>query len=434
MIRLTRRVVVVASLLLLGTVGVGGLLVSRRGSAQVQLVTVPGRDSVELTVYNSVDLTFAKEQRNITLRTGTNLIQFSWAGTRIDPTSVQIASVSDPDAVQVLEAILPKHLENAILWRVESARAGAHVVEVSYFIQGLTWRAEYMAFVNSEETELRLLGNFLVSNASGEDFADVGARLVVGDIHLVDSQGLDAVMGSLRDADRRAGVPGRPAARRPVVKLVFSPLAVSSGKSLSEYYMYTVQGENTIDDGWSKKVNALDVASVPVSVVYRYEPGQDVVRRLYTFVNDEAHGLGGEPLPAGDVRVFMVDDQGQVSFVGQNRIEFTSVSKEVKLDLGPELAVEVESKHMDYAKMNLSFNDDGDVSHYDTEQEFKLDARNFRSESVRLELPVGLYGQWEMIRSTHEYERKDVNTIEYALDVGPGASEQVTYRYKVLGR
>jgi hypothetical protein len=165
-----KRWLAAGAALTIAAVGVSAFLIARSGVAQVQLVTVPGRDTVELTIYRSEDLTFAKEQRNITLREGSNLIQFSWAGTRIDPTSAQLKSVSDPENVQVLEAIFPKNLQNAILWRVESAAAGAHVVEVSYFIRGLTWRADYMAYVNAQETRLRLQGAFTVANSSGEDY------------------------------------------------------------------------------------------------------------------------------------------------------------------------------------------------------------------------------------------------------------------------
>ena len=61
-------------------IGGAALIWNRPGEAQVQLVTAPGRDAVELTIYESEDLTYAKETRNITLRKGVNLIQFSWAG------------------------------------------------------------------------------------------------------------------------------------------------------------------------------------------------------------------------------------------------------------------------------------------------------------------------------------------------------------------
>ncbi|MDA1193450.1 MAG: hypothetical protein O3A46_17375 [Candidatus Poribacteria bacterium] len=396
-------------------------VVTRKTTAQVQLVTVPGRDTVELTIYNSRDLTFAKEQRNITLRQGDNLIQFSWAGTRIDPTSVQLESVSDPEGVQVKEAILPKNLENAILWRVESATPGAHVVQVSYFIQGLTWRADYMAFVNSQETRVRLTGNFMVSNGSGEDYEGAMSRLVVGDIHLVDQN-------VLRKLDANRGFDMAKASRAQ------SGGGIASSESLSEYYMYTIKDENTIDNGWSKKITAFDVENVPVNVVYQYDRGLDAVRRLYTFTNDEAHALGTEPLPSGDVRVFMVDDEGQVSFVGQNRIDFASISEEIKLNLGPELAVSVERNQKDFTKENMSFNDDGDVAFYDTEEEIEVKARNFREEAVTLEIPENIYGQLEMVRSSHKYERKDVNTIQYTLELDPGETEVVTYRVKHLGR
>ena len=53
----------------------------------VDLSTVPKRDTVQLTIYNSEDLTLVKETRSITLKKGSNKLQFSWAGTLIDPTS-----------------------------------------------------------------------------------------------------------------------------------------------------------------------------------------------------------------------------------------------------------------------------------------------------------------------------------------------------------
>ena len=44
----------------------------------VDLVTLPKRNTVELTIYNSEDITLAKETRDITVKKGNNQIQFSW--------------------------------------------------------------------------------------------------------------------------------------------------------------------------------------------------------------------------------------------------------------------------------------------------------------------------------------------------------------------
>ena len=58
-------------------------------AAKEELVTLPRRDTVQLTIYNSVDLTLVRETRSLTFKKGNNRLQFSWANTLIDPTSVE---------------------------------------------------------------------------------------------------------------------------------------------------------------------------------------------------------------------------------------------------------------------------------------------------------------------------------------------------------
>src|SRR5207248_2255837 len=65
------------------------LVIAAAGPARagnVDLTTLPPRAAVELTIYNSEDLTLVRERRVITFKKGANRIQFSWANTLIDPT------------------------------------------------------------------------------------------------------------------------------------------------------------------------------------------------------------------------------------------------------------------------------------------------------------------------------------------------------------
>ena len=66
-----------------------GLLAATLVSARINVTSLPGRDSVQLTIYNSADLTLVKETRTLTFEKGANRLEFSWAGTLIDPTSVR---------------------------------------------------------------------------------------------------------------------------------------------------------------------------------------------------------------------------------------------------------------------------------------------------------------------------------------------------------
>src|SRR4051812_18323871 len=95
-----------------------GLLwvIPQNSEARVNVVTLPGRDSVQLTIYNSVDLTLVKETRLLTLRKGMNRLEFSWANTLIDPTSVQFAALTQADGIEVLDVRFPPRVSNTLEW------------------------------------------------------------------------------------------------------------------------------------------------------------------------------------------------------------------------------------------------------------------------------------------------------------------------------
>ena len=57
--------------------------------AAVDLVTLPTREGTQLTIYNSEDITMVREHRLLTVKEGVNRIQFTWANTLIDPTSIE---------------------------------------------------------------------------------------------------------------------------------------------------------------------------------------------------------------------------------------------------------------------------------------------------------------------------------------------------------
>ena len=86
----------------------------------IDLVTLPKRNTVELTIYNSDDITLAKETRNITVKKGNNQIQFSWAGTLIDPTSVEMRVLEHADKIEIADTVFPGQKPQHLIWNVES--------------------------------------------------------------------------------------------------------------------------------------------------------------------------------------------------------------------------------------------------------------------------------------------------------------------------
>ena len=118
--------------------GAGALLGASFAQARINVVTLPGRDTVQLTIYNSVDLTLVKETRHLTFRPGMNKLEFSWANTLIDPTSVEFRAVTHAAAVEVLDASFPPRAANTLEWRINSEFAGEVVCEIRYFTSGIS--------------------------------------------------------------------------------------------------------------------------------------------------------------------------------------------------------------------------------------------------------------------------------------------------------
>src|SRR3954454_19902696 len=137
--------------------------------ARINVVTLPDRDTVQLTIYNSVDLTLVKESRTLTLRKGLNRLEFSWANTLIDPTSVELLPLDHTDAVDIVDVSFPSGVSDTLEWRIQSEFAGEVPIEICYFTSGIHWTADYVAEAAGDEKNMRLAGYVRVTNNSGED-------------------------------------------------------------------------------------------------------------------------------------------------------------------------------------------------------------------------------------------------------------------------
>ena len=152
----------------------------------VDLSTVPKRESVQLTIYNSEDLTLVRETRKVSFKKGENGLQFSWANTLIDPTSVRLRFLSHADKLDLLDTTFPHDKPQMLYWNVQSELDGEATVEITYFTSGISWSADYVAIANQDETQMGFEGFVRVSNNSGEQYEDAQVRLVVGKINLVE--------------------------------------------------------------------------------------------------------------------------------------------------------------------------------------------------------------------------------------------------------
>src|SRR5687767_11063137 len=170
----------------LSVVGLVVSIVSIASAENVDVSTAPRRNTVQLTIYNSEDLTLVRETRVVTFIKGANPLQFSWANTLIDPSSVELKFLTSADKLDVLDTTFPHDKPQMLYWNVQSEMDGEATIQITYFTSGITWSADYVAIADKDEGTMNIEGFVRVTNNSGEEYEDAQVRLVVGTINLVE--------------------------------------------------------------------------------------------------------------------------------------------------------------------------------------------------------------------------------------------------------
>jgi len=408
---------------------------------RINVVTLPGRDSVQLTIYNSVDLTLVKETRLLTLHRGLNRLEFSWANTLIDPTSVEFRALTHADEVDVLDVSFPPRTINTLEWRIKSDFAGEVQVEIRYFTSGISWSADYLAEANKTEKVMGLAGYVRVNNHSGEDYENAQVRLVVGVIRLVE-QIAQLARDKLSESDKKL----------PMTKMLsraneredfYAKAGLAAGgvmdaaakpkeiikEGVSEYFLYSVEGRDTIPNGWSKRLLSFQSQDVPITSYYKFEREQwaDRVMRYYRFTNSVANKLGNEPLPDGEVKAFrLVTDDKLYAFVGRTSVKYMPVNETVELDLGRDPEVLVKPTLTQWEKTNLRFDNKGNVKGWTVKETWQIEVQNSKDINVVLDIRRNFAGDWTL-KTAAKYERVDANKLKFVLPLKAHEKQQFTY-------
>jgi hypothetical protein len=391
------------------------------------------------------DLTLVRERRNLTLKKGWNWLQFMWANTLIDPTSLNLEPLKQKDKIEVQQLVFPARLRELGRWLIRSEINGQVPFEITY----------YMGTLAQDEKTMRLQGYVNVTNSSGEDYENAQTRLVVGKVHILDKiielakrqypYGSPVVVhrglgyGGFGGADfydmngdkvpLLGDVPvmgrlfrHREGRRKEIIK-----------EGLSEYFLYTIEGEETIPDKWGKRLLSLEAEDIDVNSLYKYDEqrwGRETIR-FVAFTNDEEHNLGQTPIPDGGVKIYRhADTQDHLSYVGGTNIKYIPVDEEIELNLGPARLVSVEPTLMDFKTDNYMFGANGNITGWDEIRTWKMELTNARELEVEIEITRGFATPYWTLQYDNEgvsYEKHDVERARFKASVQPRTKRKFDY-------
>ena len=447
-------------------------------------------DDLALTIYNQ-GTALVQDRRAFGLDEGVNTLDFTDVAASIDATSVSFTSLTDPAGTFVLEqnyvydlvdssALLARYLDQRIeiitddgetfagdllsgrnneiilrteagevlvvgrgqirdirfpdlpgglitrptlRWLVQATDAGDQQVELTYLTGGISWTADYNILLGAEDSALDLNGWVTLNNGSGTAYDNAQVKLVAGDVNRLPEPELylaDATL-ALEEADfddEARGVEQR---------------------EFFEYQLYEINRRVTVGDNETKQVEFVTGTDVPANTYFVYDASSPYFYGYYSpiidpgygqtgitdiqswleFTTGEEDGLGAD-LPAGRVRVYQEDVDGAALLIGENRIDHTPEGEDIQIFLGNAFDLVGE-------RTQTNFNQ---ISNRVIEETYQITLRNRKDdETVEIRVPEKLYrwSNWEILSSSHDYEKIDSATIEFRPLVEPGAEVVVTY-------
>jgi len=419
-------------------------------SAKIDLATLTERQSVQTTIYKQADLTLVRDKRTLSFVPGINFLQFSWANTKIDPTSLFLDIKKGSNALDILEITYPPGTKDMGIWHIKADKACQVPVEITYFTSGISWASYYTILLSTDLKECTLANHVMVSNHSGEDYTNAQTRLVVGKISLLDKisalsarqypYGRPVLLGGI-DEDKNVYQEGIRMLKAAPVKTMMARSAAPAPKeikkqALSEYFLYTIQGEESIPDGWSKRLLSFKADKVRIKNIYRYEKkryGKKTIRFL-SLKNDKENKLGLTPLPGGNVNVFKkIGEKGELNFIGTDTTRYIPVGKKsgkAELNLGQTLNVKINPKVMKFEKKNIIFDSKNNVNGFDEIKTYTIEFSNFTDNQVIAEYTQNMDApQFEITQISHQknFEKTDQDTIKFTLDLAPHSTQKVLF-------
>jgi hypothetical protein len=447
------------------------------GVAPVSITRDSQRD-VMVTIYNG-NLGLVKDVREVRLAPGTGEVQFMDVAAQIDPTTVHLKSLSDPAGLKILEQnyeydllssqklmekfvgrkvrlyngdgtfhdatllttngpvfeingqihlghhgrmVLPALPDNLVakptlVWLLRSQAAALQRVEASYLTGGITWKADYVMVLNPADDRSDLTGWVTIDNKSGATYGNAALKLVAGDVNRAQDRRRD---GRMMEVAAKAAAPAD-AGRE------------FAAEGFFEYHLYTLDGRTTIKDSQTKQLSLLTAAGVPVDKQLIYYGAADYYRNAYgmpisnqkvavylELKNSKDNRLG-IPLPKGKVRVYKADGSGSQQFIGEDWIDHTPKDERVKIKMGNAFDVVGERVQRDFRKLGGSL--------YEVEWDVSL--RNHKKEDQTVTVIEPVPGDWQVLHSTHPFEKVEAHTLRYRIAVPREGSAKLTYRVRL---
>jgi hypothetical protein len=314
-------------------------------------------------------------------------------------------------------------LKPAFNWLLQSDSAGKFDAEVGYVTAGFNWSASYNLVSPETGDFADLVGWITMKNESGKTFENARIKLMAGDVNKIQPRQVYS-----RTLDWAKASP-----------MAFGAAAPVTEKAFDEFHLYSIARPTTLHDQETKQVEFVHAEKMYAPTIYVYDGAEGY--QFYGLNYDESYGRSdskkvlvqrefvnagtnqlGLALPAGKLRFYRRDADGQLQFVGENQIDHTPRNETVRVTTGNAFDLVGERKQTSFRV------DTGDKW---IDESFEIKLRNRKKDApVEIRVVEHLYrwSNWKIMSNvSDDFTKKDAQTIEFRIPVKPDEERTVTY-------
>lgn len=313
-----------------------------------------------------------------------------------------------------------------LVWLIDAKTPCEHLVEISYETKGIAWNADYNAIF--KDGNLSLSGWATIDNKSGKSYKDARIRLVAGDIQRV------------KPPEPPQGVGGGAMIERMAVSAITIEPGFTETPSF-EYHLYTLNYPGTISDNSKKQIELFpSIQNIPCKKFFFYGAGNPVSYPIWSPQTDPGFGISGD----NKVDVYLSFKNKEDSNLGiplpAGRFRVYQEDKEALTIIGEEMINHTPKDEEVMIKLGSAFDIVGERKQTDfkcerkllskwMEESFEITIKNHKEEDVEVVVQEKLsrWKKWKIIKAAQSYEKIDANTIHFTLKVPKDSEGVATY-------
>ena len=307
-----------------------------------------------------------------------------------------------------------------LVWSLQTEEEGTHDVEVTYLTGGITWTADYVLLLGTDERSLDLDGWISLNNNSGASFENALLKLIAGDLQRLPMADMVAM-----EEGYGGGAPTPPAVEQ---------------REFFEYHLYEIPRPVTVNDREIKQIEFVSAAGIAADRFFVYDglqcqnyywycapsgypqtdPGYGVATnpRVMVMVEFDTDDIGAD-LPRGRVRVYQEDIDGAALLIGEDTIDHTPEGETVRLYVGDAFDIIGQRIQTDFRTPNT----------HTLEEEYSITLTNHKDEAVEVRVVEHLsrWSEWRIFNSNADHTEMDSSTIEFRVEVPANGETTIHY-------